>query len=176
MPCVKNPHGGFVAGLTAANFRVLDNGRPQPITVFDSGAAPVTFGSLLDESSTMPNKPGGVIAATLSLIGQSNPRDQMSILHFNENVQRVLPDSMLFSDDIDQLHAALSRGLPQGRTALYDAVIAALEHLEWPGRQENAGSNQRRGGYRQHTQTPKYGGVGRKEPGHHLYNRADRSI
>jgi VWFA-related protein len=77
---VKNPHGGFVAGLTAANFRVFDNGRPQPITVFDSGDAPVTVGILLDESSSMANKRGGVIAAALSLIGQSNPRDQMSIL------------------------------------------------------------------------------------------------
>ena len=127
---VKNPHGGFVAGLTAANFRVFDNGRPQPITVFDSGDAPVTVGILLDESSSMANKRGGVIAAALSLIGQSNPRDQVSILHFNENVQRGLPDSMLFSDNIDQLRAALSRALPQGRTALYDAVILALEQLE----------------------------------------------
>jgi Ca-activated chloride channel homolog len=127
---VKNPTGSFVAGLTAANFRVFDNGHPQPVTVFDSGDEPVTVGILLDESSSMANKRAGVIAAAVTLIGQSNPRDQVFILHFNENIQRGLPDLVLFSDNIDQLRAALDRGFPQGRTALYDAVIAGLEQLE----------------------------------------------
>lgn len=127
---VKNARGGFVTGLTAENFRVFDNGSPQPITVFDSGNEPVTAGILLDESSSMAPMRAGVVTAALALIEQSNPRDQVFILHFNENVQRGLPDSVLFSDKIDELRVALNRALPQGRTALYDAVVRGLEQLE----------------------------------------------
>lgn len=127
---VKNARGGFVSGLSAGNFRVFDNGRPQPITVFDRGDEPVTVGILLDESFSMAPRQTAVVRAALTLIEQSNLRDQVFVLHFNENVRRGLPDSVLFSDNLDQLRVALGRGVPQGRTALYDAVIAGLEQLE----------------------------------------------
>jgi Ca-activated chloride channel homolog len=127
---VKNARGGFVSGLSAGNFRVFENGRPQPITVFDSGDEPVAVGILVDESFSMAPKRTAVVTAALTLIEQSNHRDQVFVLHFNENVRRGLPDSVLFSDNLDQLRAALGRGVPQGKTALYDAVIAGLEQLE----------------------------------------------
>jgi VWFA-related protein len=127
---VKNSRGGFVTGLSAGNFRVFDNGQPQPITVFDSGDEPVTLGILLDESSSMAPIRAAVVTAALTLIEQSNPHDQVFVLHFNENVQRGLPGPMLFSDNMGELRAALARGVPQGRTALYDAVIAGLEQVE----------------------------------------------
>ena len=124
---VKNERGGFVSGLSAGNFRVFDNGRPQSITVFDSGDQPVTVGILLDESLSMAPRQTAVVTAALTLIEQSNPRDQVFVIHFNENVRRGLPDSMLFSDNLDQLRAAFGRGVPQGRTALYDAGLQQLE-------------------------------------------------
>ena len=127
---VKNARGGFVSGLSAGNFRVFDNGRPQSITVFDSGDQPVTVGILVDESLSMAPRRAAVVTAALTLIEQSNPRDQVFVIHFNENVRRGLPDSMLFSDNLDQLRAALGLGVPQGRTALYDAAIAGLQQLE----------------------------------------------
>ena len=127
---VKNKRGGFVTGLSAGNFRVFDNGHPQSITVFDRGDEPVTVGILVDESLSMAPRRTAVVTGALTLIEQSNPRDQVFVLHFNENVRRGLPDSMLFSDNLDQLRAALGRGVPQGRTALYDAVIAGLRQLE----------------------------------------------
>lgn len=127
---VKNARGGFVTGLSASDFRVFDNGRLQPITVFDTGDQPVTLGILLDESSSMAPMRGAVVTAAVTLIEQSNPRDQVFVLHFNDIVERGLPDSVPFSDNIDELRAALGRGLPQGRTALYDAVIGGLEQLD----------------------------------------------
>lgn len=127
---VKNSRGGFVTGLSASNFRVFDNGRLQPITVFDNGDEPVTVGILMDESFSMAPMRASVITAALTLIEQSNLRDQVFVLHFNDAVRRGLPDAVPFSDNIDELRAALGRGVPQGRTALYDAVIAGLEQLE----------------------------------------------
>ena len=127
---VKNSRGGFVKGLSAGNFRVFDNGHPQSITVFDSGDEPVTAGILLDESSSMAPVRGAVVTAALTLVDESHPHDRVFVLHFNENVQRGLPESVLFSDKIDELRRALAGGVPQGRTALYDVVIAGLEQLE----------------------------------------------
>ena len=127
---VKNARGGFVSGLSAGNFRVFDNGRLQSITVFDRGDQPVTVGILVDESLSMAPRRAAVVTAALTLIEQSNPRDQVFVIHFNESVRRGLPDSMLFSDNLDELRAALGLGVPQGRTALYDAAIAGLQQLE----------------------------------------------
>jgi len=127
---VKNLEGGFVTGLPAGSFRVLDNGRPQSITVFDNSDEPVTVGILVDQSLSMTPNRGAVLTAALTLIEESNSRDQVFILHFNDKVRRGLPESVLFSDNIAQLRAALYGGVPQGRTALYDAVVSGLEQLE----------------------------------------------
>lgn len=128
---VKDAGGGFVTGLSAANFHVFDNGLQQPITVFDNGDEPVTVGILVDQSSSMAPRRPSVVVAALTLIEQSNPHDQVFVLHFNENVRPGLPESIPFSDNIDELRAALDSGIPLGRTALYDAVIAGLEQLEF---------------------------------------------
>jgi VWFA-related protein len=50
-------------------------------------------------------------------------------------VNRGLPEGVLFSDDVTQLRAALRKDPPEGRTALYDAVITALQQLD-EGRQD----------------------------------------
>ena len=89
---VKNERGGFVSGLSAGNFRVFDNGRPQSITVFDRGDQPVTVGILVDESLSMAPRRAAVVTAALTLIEQSNPRDQVFVIHFYENGRRGLPD------------------------------------------------------------------------------------
>ena len=126
---VRDGRGGFVGGLSAENFRVLDNGRPQPITSFDSGDEPVTMGLLMDNSLSMTSSRPAAITAALTLISESNPHDEVFIINFNDTVRRGLPDPVAFSDDIDQLRAALERGAPRGKTALYDAVIDGLEQL-----------------------------------------------
>ena len=42
-----------------------------------------------------------------------------------------MPDDVLFSDDVQQLRLALYQGIPEGRTALYDAVEMSLNQLEF---------------------------------------------
>jgi VWFA-related protein len=127
---VKDRAGGFVSGLTKPNFTVLENGKPQPITVFANDDVPVTVGILVDESFSMRTKRSEVLTAAQTFIEESNPRDEIFVLNFNDRVTRGLPDRMLFSDDIKQLRAALNRGTPQGKTALNDAIVAGLEQLQ----------------------------------------------
>ena len=127
---VKDRHGGFVPDLTRDNFTVLENGEPQRITIFANEDVPVTVGILVDESRSMLPKRSEVLAAAGAFIQTSNPQDEMFVLNFNDDVKHGLPAGTLFSDNIGQLISALYRGVPQGRTALNDAIVEGLHQLE----------------------------------------------
>jgi Ca-activated chloride channel homolog len=132
---VKDQRGSIVSGLSKENFSVLENGRPQPIAVFDHDDLPVTVGILVDESRSMTPKRSEVLTAAETFIEQSNRRDEIFVLSFNDSVVPGLPRNTLFSDNIQQLRSALHRGAPEGKTALNDAVLDGLRQLEL-GRQD----------------------------------------
>jgi VWFA-related protein len=135
---VKDRDGGWVAGLSKDNFRVDENGAPQDITVFADNDIPVTVGILVDNSRSMSSKRAEVLSAATTFIEESNRRDEIFVLNFNDSVKRGLPKDTLFSDDIRQLRGALSRGFPEGRTALNDAVVDGLEQLRQGRRDKKA--------------------------------------
>jgi len=135
---VKDRAGRLVPNLKKDNFTVLENGKPQQITVFAAGDVPVTLGILVDESRSMAPKRNDVLTAAGDLIRTSNPRDEFFVLNFNDDVRRGLPHGVLFSDNIDQLRAALDRGVPRGRTALNDAVVDGINQLALGTREKKA--------------------------------------
>jgi Ca-activated chloride channel homolog len=135
---VKDRSGALVPNLSKDNFTVLEDGKPQPITVFAHEDLPVTIGILVDESRSMTPKRQDVLMAAQTFIAESNPKDEVFVLNFNDKVSRGLPDSMLFSDDLEQLRTALDRGVPRGKTALNDAVAAGLKQLELGRRDKKA--------------------------------------
>lgn len=132
---VKDKEGGFVSGLLKENFRVFEDGKLQEIKAFSHSDIPVTVGIAVDESGSMQPKRSEVLTAALAFIQESNPEDEAFVLNFNERVYHGLPDEVLFSDNIRMLRTALYSGIPEGRTALYDAVVAGLKQLEM-GRQD----------------------------------------
>lgn len=127
---VHDRAGNFVPGLRRSNFTVTEDGHPQVISVFDDQDAPVSMGILVDESASMTPRRRQVLTAADALITDSNPADETFILNFNDTVTRGLPGSELFSSKIPQLRAALDRGSPQGKTALYDAIVDGLHDLQ----------------------------------------------
>jgi len=135
---VKDRMGRFVPDLAKDNFTALEDGKPQRITVFAHGDVPVTVGILLDESFSMKPKRDEVLEAAQDFIGESNPHDEMFVLNFNDKVRRGLPAEVTFSSNPEQLRSALHRGVPQGKTALNDAVVAGLMQLEQGRREKKA--------------------------------------
>ncbi|HTQ58286.1 MAG TPA: VWA domain-containing protein [Bryobacteraceae bacterium] len=127
---VKDRDGGFVAGLSKADFQVFENGMPQQITVFGNNDIPVTVGLVVDSSLSMMPKRAAVVEAASTFVEASNPHDEIFVLNFNDTVRPGLPAGELFSDNVKQLRAAIFRGLPEGRTALNDAVMEGLQQLE----------------------------------------------
>lgn len=126
---VTGRRGAPVAGLGKSNFEVLEDGKRRQITTFTKNDEPVTMGILVDESESMTPKRADVVTAALTLIHASNPADEIFVLNFNDTVKSGLPEGMLFSDDAQELRAALARESPRGKTALNDAVAAGLDQL-----------------------------------------------
>ena len=127
---VKDRRGTYVAGLKKENFRVLENGRPEPVTDFGDVDSPVTVGLVLDDSGSMQEKRPDVITAGLAFAKESNPQDEFFLVNFNDHVSFGLPAKMDFTDNVNTLRAALYMGNPVGQTALYDAVLQGLLHLK----------------------------------------------
>lgn len=128
---VKDSTGGLISDLGKENFQVFEDGKPQQITQFAHSDVPVTVGLVVDESGSMRQKQPEVITAAIGFIHASNPQDEFFVINFNEKPRRGLPDIQLFSDDAEQLRAALWLGVPEGRTALYDAIEMALHQLDF---------------------------------------------
>jgi Ca-activated chloride channel family protein len=135
---VKDKNGGLVGGLSRDNFKVLENGVPQKITVFADNDLPVSVGILVDESRSMTPKRVEVLAAAEAFIAESNTRDELFVLNFNDTVRPGLPAGIHFSSDAVQLRKALAHGIPEGKTALNDAVIEGLKRLEKGTRDKKA--------------------------------------
>ena len=127
---VKDARGGFVSGLSKENMKVFENKVEQPITIFSAKDEPVTVGLVVDNSGSIRPKKPEIVTAALTFVTQSNPKDEMFIVNFNDRVFMGLPDDMNFTGDSKVLREALLMAQPQGRTSLYDALKAALEHLD----------------------------------------------
>jgi Ca-activated chloride channel homolog len=127
---VKSAAGEPVAGLTKDNFTVYEDGKLQTVSHFASDDVPVTAGLVIDMSGSMRPKRVAVLTAALAFIGASNRSDEIFVVHFNDTASLGLPAGMPFTGDLEQLRSALWRGTPQGRTALNDAIVLSLQHLE----------------------------------------------
>jgi Ca-activated chloride channel homolog len=127
---VTDDRGGFVGGLPATSFRVLEEGRPQTISFFAEQDAPATVGLLIDSSGSMLANRERMIAGITSLAEASNPDDEFLPLVFNERVTYVLPPDSTFTSDPRELKDALTNSLAVvGKTAFHDALAEAIDSL-----------------------------------------------
>ncbi len=127
---VVDRKGGFVSGLNKENFQVFEDRVPQMIRVFQHEDVPVAVGLIVDNSGSMAPKRKDVTAAALAFVRSSNPQDQMFVVNFNEHVFFGLPDTQLFSASPAELEMALNGVPASGKTAIYDAIAAGLDHLK----------------------------------------------
>jgi Ca-activated chloride channel homolog len=127
---VTDARGHHVSGLSQENFRVFENGRPQPIAAFHHGDAPVTLGLIIDRSQSMRTKTPALQAAVSALSQSSRPDDELFAVDFNDRVSFALPGGRPFTNDAKELEASLTAVDAAGQTALYDGVAEGLQHLQ----------------------------------------------
>jgi VWFA-related protein len=120
---------GPVGVLPESAFHIYEDGVPQTPTLFRHEDVPVAVGLVVDNSGSMERKLPDVVAAADVFARTSNPEDRMFVVNFNEHVTLGLPVGEAFVSSPDQLRAAMLRIQARGRTALYDAVALALDHI-----------------------------------------------
>ena len=119
-----------VPNLPQTAFQIVEDNAPQKITFFSNEDVPVTAGLIVDNSGSMITRRSMVITGTKVFAESSHPEDELFTIVFNEHVRHGLPESLPFTRNRVQIQAAVSRFPPGGKTALHDAVIDGLEHLQ----------------------------------------------
>jgi VWFA-related protein len=123
-----------VGGLTKDNFQVTENGVTQKITVFKHEDIPVSLGLVLDNSRSMEPRKARLDAAALSFVRQSNPEDETFVIHFDFDA-RLDRD---FTTKLPELEQSLAASKPFGQTAIYDALLLAVDHMKNASHQKKA--------------------------------------
>ncbi len=126
---VRDRKGHFVDDLSTRDFHLWVDGKPVAIDSFEkSDRAPVSFAILLDVSGSMriADKLDRAKEAIQGLIGLRQKGDDFSLFTFSEDEVRVVSD---FSSDPAPLLRQLFFLKPEGKTALYDAVIQTSNEL-----------------------------------------------
>lgn len=99
--------------------------QPAP-SATESKDDPVSIGLIIDNSTSMKDKRNPTVAALRELVQASNPKDEFFVVNFNGNV-RLDQD---FTVDVSRVYKAIDQADAHGGTALYDALLAARNHLQ----------------------------------------------
>jgi VWFA-related protein len=127
---VVGEDGVPVDDLPVSAFRVLEDGVPQVMAWFHAGHVPLAAGLVIDNSSSMLPRQRMLVAGIGAFASLSRPGDELFTLVFNERVWSGLPPGVPFTHSDALLRTSLARAPVGGKSALHDAVIDALDHLE----------------------------------------------
>jgi VWFA-related protein len=115
-----------IGNLKMENFRLFEDRTEQKISVFKHEDLPVSLGLVIDNSRSIEPRKQRLDAAALSFVRKSNAEDEAFIVHFDDEARLTTE----FTNSIPVLEDALAGTKPFGQTAIYDAVILALDHME----------------------------------------------
>ena len=123
---VNDANRRLVPGLTIEDFEILDNDKPQPITVFDNKIRPITVVVMLDTSLSMTNSIPRLREAAEQFVIRLLPADKARVGAFNDKIEF----SSRFTNNRDELISDV-KDLDYGNgTRLWDAVNASVEELK----------------------------------------------
>lgn len=120
---VTDRDGRMVTTLTRDDFQLRDEGKPQPITLFDNSPQPIRLIVMLDVSGSMEGNLPLLRAATAQLLTRLGPEDEVRLGTFGDRVTlgpeftrdrnavlRMLPTSIAF-DALTPLWRAIDESI-----------------------------------------------------------------
>jgi Ca-activated chloride channel family protein len=120
---VTDRDGRLVTTLTQENFEIRDEGKPQPITLFDNTPQPIQLIVMLDVSGSMEGNLPLLRAAASQLFARLRPDDVARVGAFGHEVT-ISPS---FTNDQRELTSALPAGIaPDAPTPLWRALDQAM--------------------------------------------------
>lgn len=123
---VTDARGRSIPDLTAEDFILEEDGKPQPIMHFSQDQnVPVSIGILLDTSGSMDRKIRTAVEAVAHFGREIGENDEVFLISFSSSP--VLRQD--FTDDRQKLAQALRHVNATGGTALYDALSDGLKMI-----------------------------------------------
>jgi Ca-activated chloride channel family protein len=121
---------GVIADLSRDDFQVFDNGKPQPIVLFDTSPQPIRLVVLVDVSGSMEGNLPLFKSACEELVRHLRPGDLAKIGSFGKEISI----SPTFTRDANELYSALPTAIdPNAPTPLWNAVDRAITELGTAG-------------------------------------------
>jgi Ca-activated chloride channel family protein len=121
---VTDGDGRLVTNLAQNDFEVRDEGKPQPITLFDNSPQPIRLIVMLDVSGSMQGNLPLLRNAAEQLFARLRPDDVARVGTFGRGVE-ISPS---FTRDINELRSALPTTIaPDAPTPLWRALDEALD-------------------------------------------------
>jgi Ca-activated chloride channel family protein len=124
---VTDQNGAIVGGLEKENFRVTEDGKEQPIAVFErQSELPLNITLAIDTSGSVHKDLSEEVAAAKRFVRSIlRPQDQMNVIEFATNVR----ERSGFTNKPGQIDHALGQLRSDFATALYEAISTASAKL-----------------------------------------------
>jgi Ca-activated chloride channel family protein len=124
---VTDRDGRLVTTLTQSDFEVRDEGKPQPITLFDNSPQPIRLIVMLDVSGSMEGNLPLLRASAEQLFARLRPDDGVRVGTFGHEIG-ISPS---FTRDPAELKTALPDTIaPDAPTPLWRALDEAIDGLK----------------------------------------------
>jgi VWFA-related protein len=125
---VRDSNGRLVPELTRNDFRVFEDGAPQPLSDLALRQVPVDVVLMVDSSSSVARNLDDFRRAAEGFAGRLNPDDRLSLIKFDDRVE-LLQD---WTKSRFQLKRALNRIEPGMFTRFNDALYLASKEQFGP--------------------------------------------
>ena len=117
-----------INNINKADFKVLEDGVPQPIFSFTEEEVPVIYGLAVDTSGSLRPQFDSVISAAKTIINSNKKGDETFLERFIssdkiETIQDFTDKKDFLMDGLDQLY------IEGGQTAVIDGVYLAAGHV-----------------------------------------------
>jgi Ca-activated chloride channel family protein len=127
---VTDKAGRLVTDLLKEDFEVRDNGKPQPVTLFDNTPQAIRLIVLIDVSGSMVGNLSLLRSASNELFNRLRPDDLVRVGSFGHEVTI----SPTFTNEPSEMRAALPTEIrPDAPTPLWSAVDRAMTSFDSPG-------------------------------------------
>ena len=116
----------YVTDLDVSDFEVYEDGVRQDVSLFSKVQQPIALSVLLDTSASMESKLETAQEAAIGFVRRMRPGDVMEVVDFDSQVNIL----QSFTGDLAALERAIKQAIPNGSTALYNAIYVSLKSLQ----------------------------------------------
>ncbi len=118
-----------VNNLKEADFKILEDGKPQQIDFFSQSEVPTNYALVVDNSGSIAPQLEKVIEAGKIFIETNRPADESMVIRFvgSDKIEILQDFTSNKTDLLDSLDQFYKEG---GQTAIIDAVYLAIESVD----------------------------------------------